>query len=126
MNGRGISKSSRESRKRRWISIPPCATPICKSVLRRFGSKRSPVRLVHLVGLVCLVVNERNQIDQIDQMNQANASGDHAQFTTDRCEGGAGSLKLFARVGRRHLHTNPCLTFRHNRVTEPPDIDPFL
>ena len=53
-----------ESRKRRWISIPPCATPICKSVLRRFGSKRSSVRLVHLVGLVCLVVNERNQIDQ--------------------------------------------------------------
>src|ERR1700682_3579370 len=117
MNGRGISKSTRESKKRRWISIPPCATPICRSVPRQFGNKRS---------LVCLVVNERNQMNQIDQINQTNASWDHAQFPTDCCEGGAGSLKLFARVGRRHLHTNPCLTFRHNRVTKPHDIDPFL
>jgi len=51
---------------------------------------------------------------------------DHAQFSTDCCEGGAGSLKLFVLVGRRHLYANPCLTFRHNRVTEPHDIDPFL
>ena len=71
-------------------------------------------------------MNQIKQINKTNQINQTNVSRDYAQFPTDCCEGGAGSHKLFVRVGCRHLHTNPCLTFRHNRVTEPHDIDPFL
>jgi hypothetical protein len=52
--------------------------------------------------------------------------GDYAQFPTDCGKGGAGSHKLFVRVGCRHLDANSSLAFRHNRVTEPYDIDPFL
>ena len=51
---------------------------------------------------------------------------DYAQFPTDCREGGAGSFKLFVRVGRRHLNANSRLAFRHHRVTEPHDIDPFV
>src|ERR1043165_4149840 len=67
MNGRGISKSSRGSKKRRWICIRPCATRIYRSARRQSGNERSPVCFVCFVGLVCLVLNEKNQMNQIDQ-----------------------------------------------------------
>ena len=51
---------------------------------------------------------------------------DYAQFSTNRGKGGARSLKLFMRVGCRHLYANSRLAFRDNRVTEAYDIDPFL
>src|SRR5690242_924545 len=69
MNGRGISKSSRGSKKRRWIYIRPYATRIYRSARRQSGNERSPVRFVCFVGLVCLVVNEKNQMNQIDPTN---------------------------------------------------------
>src|SRR5580765_7584548 len=62
----------------------------------------------------------------MNQIDQTNASLDYAQFSTNSGKGGAGSLKLFMRMGRRHLDTNSRLAFRNNRVTEPHDIYPFL
>ena len=51
---------------------------------------------------------------------------DDAKFSTNSGKSGAGSLKLFVLVGCRHLDANSCLTFRHNRVTEPHDVDSFF
>ena len=39
-------ENSRESRKRRWIFTPPSAMLICRSALRRFGSRTKAVCLV--------------------------------------------------------------------------------
>ena len=41
MNGQGISKRTRESKKRRWIFIPLFATATCRSVLRLFGNNEA-------------------------------------------------------------------------------------
>ena len=52
--------------------------------------------------------------------------GDDAKFSADSGERDASSYQLFVLVGCRHLDANSCLTFRHNRVTEPHDVDSFF